>query len=154
MRQTLSQFPISKLTLYFRDAAIKNHKFGLIYQPVGDTTEKELFRHYQHSERMEKFLLMLGTKVDLSQHSGYFGGLHNFVKEIEENEEQDRVKGGSHSLYTEHDNKGVMFHVSTLLPTTIDGTDDQQIPVNFTFLFSKEYFLLIYYTITNIMRLK
>ena len=106
---------------------------------MGDTTEKELFRHYQHSERMEKFLLMLGTKVNLSTHSGYFGGLHNFVKEIEENDDQDRVKGGSHSLYTEHDNKGVMFHVSTLLPTTIDGTDDQQIEVNITFRCSHCY---------------
>lgn len=113
----------------FRDDGRKNHKFGLVYQAVGDTTEKDLFGHYKHSERMEKFMSMLGTKIELSKHTGYFGGLHNFAKEIEENNDQDSIKSGVYSLFTEHDNKGVMFHVSTLLPTRIDGADNQQIEV-------------------------
>ena len=97
---------------------------------VGDTTEKDLFKHYEHSERMEKFLLMLGTKINLSTHTGYFGGLRQLAKEIQDNQDSSSEKGGRYSLYTEHENKGVMFHVSTLLPTVIDGTDDQQIQVN------------------------
>ena len=116
----------------FRDAAIKNHKFGLIYQAVGDTSEKDLFKRYKHSDRMDKFMEMLGEKVDLAVHTEqkkYSGGLHHFRKEIEENGVEDRVESGKYSLYTEHNNKGVMFHVSTLLPTRIDGTDSHQIEV-------------------------
>ena len=52
----------------------------------------DLFKHYTHSERMEKFILMLGTKVDLSEHTGYFGGLHAFEQEIEENGDADKIK--------------------------------------------------------------
>ena len=78
---------------------------------------------------MEAFITMLGTKVELAKHEGYFGGLHNFAKEIQQNGEQDKIKSGVYSLYTEHDNKGVMFHVSTLLPTRVDGADSQQIEV-------------------------
>ena len=112
---------------------MKNHKFGLIYQAVGDTTEKELFQRFEHSERMDKFMAMLGTKIDLANHSGYFGGLHHFQKEIEENGDENRIKSGVYSLYTEHNKKGVMFHVSTLLPTRIDGSDKHQIEVTRTF---------------------
>ena len=98
---------------------------------MGDRTEKDLFKHYEHSESMENFVLMLGTKINLSTHTGYFGGLRQLGKEIEENQDNSRDKGGRYSLYTEHENKGVMFHVSTLLPTVVDGTDDQQIQVIF-----------------------
>ena len=112
---------------------MKNHKFGLIYQAVGDTTEKELFQRFEHSKRMDKFMEMLGTKIDLAKHSGYFGGLHHFQKEIEENGDEERIKSGVYSLYTEHNKKGVMFHVSTLLPTRIDGTDNHQIEVTSNF---------------------
>ena len=101
----------------------------MIYQAVGDTTQQDLFNRCEHSERMEAFITMLGTKVELATHEGYFGGLHNFAKEIQQNKEQDYIKSGVYSLYTEHDNKGVMFHVSTLLPTRVDGADSQQIEV-------------------------
>ena len=133
----------TQLPVYFRDIEMKNHKFGLIYQAVGDTTEKELFQRFEHSERMDKFMEMLGTKVDLAKHSGYSGGLHHFQKEIEENGDEDRIKSGVYSLYTEHNKKGVMFHVSTLLPTTIDGTDKHQIAVTRTFC--KMIFWLVHY---------
>ena len=75
-------------------------------------------------------MAMLGTRIDLAKHEGYFGGLHNFRKEIEDNGDEDSIKSGVYSLYTEHNEKGVMFHVSTLLPTRIDGTDNQQIEVS------------------------
>ena len=80
MYQVILLLPNFNWIFIFRDAAIKNHKFGLIYQAVGDTTEKELFKHYEHSERMEKFLLMLGTKTELS-------------KQITENERSNQHKG-------------------------------------------------------------
>ena len=101
----------------------------MIYQAVGDTTQQDLFNRCEHSEKMDAFISMLGTKVELATHEGYFGGLHNFAKEIQQNKEQDYIKSGVYSLYTEHDNKGVMFHVSTLLPTRVDGSDSQQIEV-------------------------
>ena len=125
--------------IFYRDAGCKNHKFGLVYQAVGNTTERELFNNSDHSGRMEAFMSMLGTKIDLSKHTGYFGGLHNFEQEIEENGDEKRIKGGKYSLYTEHGGKGVMFHVSTLLPTRMDGTDVQQIEVG-------HYYILCRYT--------
>ena len=115
---------ISNFTFY-RDASNKNHKYGLIYQAVGNTTQADLFNNSEHSERMEAFMSMLGSKIDLSKHTGYFGGLHP-----QEHDGQEKIKGGKYSLYTEHLGKGVMFHVSTLMPTIMDGSDTQQIQVH------------------------
>ena len=123
----------------YRDVACKNHKFGLIYQAVGQTTEKELFNNYEHSDDMEKFMEMLGTKVDMASHKKYSGGLGHFEvvsDELAESSQKnvERVKGGTHSLYTEHEGKGVMFHVSTLLHHTVDGWDEQQIQVRHRYI--------------------
>ena len=65
------------------------------------------------------------------------------AKEIQENPNNSSEKSSRYSLYTEHDNKGVMFHVSTLLPTVVDGTDDQQIEVNNFFLLNNYRFVYI-----------
>ena len=124
----------------------------MIYQAVGDTTQQDLFNRSEHSERMEAFITMLGTKVELAKHEGYFGGLHNFAKEIQQNGEQDKITSGVYSLYTDHDNKGVMFHVSTLLPTRVDGADSQQIEVRclLVYLIRSSYILIVdIYKISN-----
>ena len=94
----------------------KNLKFGLMYQKVGQTTEKELFDNHGHSEAMERFMAMLGTKVELSRHRGYSGNLGS-----------GNQLCGQWSLYTKHRDSEIMFHVSTLLPHS--NTDKHQIQV-------------------------
>ena len=63
---------------------------------------------------MERFLESVGSKVVLSEHTGYRGGLDTQFGQT-----------GQHSFYTEHLGKEVMFHVATLLP--FSETDSQQL---------------------------
>ena len=60
---------------YDEHVVVNNYKFGLIYQRYGQVTEESLFGNRSHSAAMDKFLDMLGQRIDLSQHNGYKGGL-------------------------------------------------------------------------------
>ena len=99
---------------YDEHVVVNNYKFGLIYQRFGQVTEEALFGNRQHSAAMDKFLDMLGQRIDLSQHRGYKGGL-------------DTVHGqtGQHSVYQVFHKREIMFHVSTLLP--FSESDKQQL---------------------------
>ena len=99
---------------YDEHVVVNNYKFGLIYQRFGQVTEEALFGNRQHSPAMDKFLDMLGQRIDLSQHRGYKGGL-------------DTVHGqtGQHSVYQVFHKREIMFHVSTLLP--FSESDKQQL---------------------------
>lgn len=48
----------------------KTHKFGVIYQQYGQTTEEELFGNVEHSEPLNEFLEMLGERVELKGFEG------------------------------------------------------------------------------------
>jgi len=80
----------------------------------GQTTEEELFSNQEHSASFDKFLGLLGRRVQLRGHTGFRGGL-------------DTVNGhtGDYSIYQTHKNNQIMFHVSTLLP--FSKTDPQQL---------------------------
>ena len=99
---------------YDEHVVVNNYKFGLIYQRFGQVTEEALFGNRQHSAAMDKFLDMLGQRIDLSQHRGYKGGL-------------DTLHGqtGQHSVYQVFHKREIMFHVSTLLP--FSESDKQQL---------------------------
>jgi len=99
---------------YDEHVVVNNYKFGLICQRYGQVTEESLFGNRSHSAAMDEFLDMLGQRIDLSQHSGYKGGL-------------DTVHGqtGSESVYQVFHKREVMFHVSTLLP--FSDSDQQQL---------------------------
>ena len=73
-----------------------------------------MFGNETHSLAMEKFLEMIGERIDLSCHTGYRGGLDTKYGHT-----------GEESVYTQYMGKEIMFHVSTLLPHS--GTDSQQL---------------------------
>lgn len=110
----LSPHASDLIVRYDEHVVVNNYKFGCIYQRGGQVTEEALFGNRTHSAAMEEFLGMLGNKIDLSQHTGYKGGL-------------DTVHGqtGRYSVYEVFHEREVMFHVSTLLPYS--ESDRQQL---------------------------
>ncbi|XP_048581035.1 rap1 GTPase-activating protein 1 isoform X2 [Nematostella vectensis] len=99
---------------YDEHSASRAFKFGIIYQKFGQISEEEYFCNKHHSPAMDEFLQMLGHRVRLQDFNGYNGGLD--VK---------YGQTGESSVHTEHNNKEVMFHVSTLLP--FSNGDTQQV---------------------------
>jgi RAP1 GTPase activating protein 1 len=93
---------------------VNSFKFGVIYQNVGQTSEEAMFGNRSHSPAMDKFLDMIGQRIALATHDGYRGGLDTQFGQT-----------GQYSVYTEHMDKEVMFHVATLLPFT--ECDPQQL---------------------------
>ena len=93
---------------------INKHKFGLLYQRFGQTTEEEILSNCFPSEDYNNFLSLLGNFVTLKDFDRFSGGLdtkHNLT--------------GTTSLFTMFQDREIMFHVSTMLP--YDETDLQQI---------------------------
>ena len=93
---------------------VTTFKFGVLYQGAGQDTEEQVFGNQAHSQDMETFLEMMGSRVDLVGHTGYKGGL-------------DTVHGytGDQSVYTMYRGNEIMYHVSTLLPYS--SSDQQQL---------------------------
>ena len=91
-----------------------NFKFGVLYQREGQSSEESIFANKTHSHVMDKFLDMIGSRVALSEHRGYRGGLDTKFGQT-----------GQNSVYTKHVGNEVMFHVATFLP--FSETDPQQL---------------------------
>merc|ERR1711892_574362 len=105
----------AELLLSFDEHVLVNSfKFGVLYQREGQESEEAIFGNQSHSPAFEKFLDMIGSRVALSGHSGYRGGL-----------DTEFGQTGQHSVYTKHMDKEIMYHVATLLPYT--ATDPQQL---------------------------
>lgn len=92
----------------------KTHKFGVIYQECGQTSEEEIFGNKAHPSAFDEFLDMLGDKVKLKGFTGYRGGL-----------DVNNDQTGEYSVYSEYKDRQIMFHVSTLLP--LDASDSQHV---------------------------
>jgi RAP1 GTPase activating protein 1 len=94
------------LLLKYDESHVSNqHKFGVIYQRENQVTEEDIFSNETHSNTMEEFLDLIGTRVKLKDFRGFRGGLD--VK-------SDQT--GTESVYEQFQNHELMFHVSTLLP--------------------------------------
>lgn len=87
-----------------------NFKFGVLYAKQGQTTDDEMFSNVKVSEDFERFLELLGDKIELKGWQKYRGGL-----DVKNN------MTGLQSLYTIYEGHEIMFHVSTLLPFTPDN---------------------------------
>lgn len=94
-----------------RHSISRQHKVGVLFGRPGQT-EDEMFQNTTGGPSFEKFLDVLGTRVQLKNWTGYRGGLD--VK-------SDTT--GTESLYATFADIQVMFHVSTMLPNQVD---DQQ----------------------------
>ncbi|KAL9988754.1 hypothetical protein ACROYT_G003237 [Oculina patagonica] len=87
-----------------------NFKFGILYAKQGQTTDDEVFSNVHVSEDFERFLELMGDKIELKGWQKYRGGL-----DVKNN------MTGLHSLYTIYEGHEIMFHVSTMLPFTPDN---------------------------------
>lgn len=90
------------------------YKFGIILCAPGQTTDDEYFQNNSGSANYEKFLTLLGDRVELKGFKGFLAGL-----------DSNDGRTGTHSIYTKWRDFEVMFHVSTLLP--YNAKDSQQI---------------------------
>ncbi|KAF7728783.1 Signal-induced proliferation-associated 1-like protein 2 [Apophysomyces ossiformis] len=90
------------------------YKFGVLYVKEGQTKEEEWFSNQHDSEKFDRFLNIIGTKVELQGYSGWAAGLD--------------TKSGDSGEYTytgEWNENTLAFHVSTLIPSR--SGDKQQI---------------------------
>jgi len=93
----------------------KNHKFAVFFQQSGQTNEDEILANKTGSKKFAEFMRHLGKRVKLSDHKGFTGGLNSSGSD------------GEYSLYTQFNQREVMFHVSTMLPTSSDPDNKQQV---------------------------
>ncbi|KAG0169913.1 hypothetical protein DFQ28_000907 [Apophysomyces sp. BC1034] len=90
------------------------YKFGVLYVKEGQTKEEEWFSNQHDSEKFDRFLNVIGQKVELQGYSGWAAGLD--------------TKSGDSGEYTyigEWNENTLAFHVSTLIPSR--SGDKQQI---------------------------
>ena len=90
-------------------AVINHYKFGVLYISSYQKDENEMFSNIESCPAFEKFMKLMGDKVELNGFDKYRGGLD--------------VKNGStgqYSYYTKYWEYEIMFHVSTLLPNQPD----------------------------------
>uniref|UniRef100_A0A671LIF6 Signal-induced proliferation-associated 1-like protein 2 n=1 Tax=Sinocyclocheilus anshuiensis TaxID=1608454 RepID=A0A671LIF6_9TELE len=83
------------------------HKVGVLYCKVGQSTEEEMYNNENAGPALDEFLDLLGQRVRLKGFTKYRAQLDNKTDST-----------GSHSLYTTYKDYELMFHVSTLLPYT------------------------------------
>jgi hypothetical protein len=88
------------------------HKIGVIYVGQGQELQHEILENSSGSPEYNRFLQALGWVVDVSQHTGFLGGL-------------DPDSTGRYTPYFADHKSEVVFHVPTMMPTK-EG-DKQQI---------------------------
>lgn len=102
---------VNDLLSFERHQVVVKYKIGILLCKEGQTTEEEMFSNEYGSEYFDKFLELLGDKVELKGFTGYKGGL-----------DTERDTTGTHSVYTCWRNTyEIMFHVSTMLPFSTDN---------------------------------
>lgn len=79
--------------------------FGIIYQKFGQVNEREIFGNTENSKEFDEFLDFIGKRVTLKNFHGFRGML-----------DTNNDDTGKESVYEQHDDSEIMFHVSTLLP--------------------------------------
>ncbi|KAL7715504.1 Rap/Ran GTPase-activating protein [Entamoeba marina] len=90
---------------YEQMSVITHYKFGVLYVKEHQTDENEMFGNTDNCPAFDKFMNLMGQKVELLGFDKYRGGLD--------------VRNGStgeHSYFTNHHCFEIMYHVSTMLP--------------------------------------
>nr|KAJ3419585.1 Signal-induced proliferation-associated 1-like protein 1 [Polyrhizophydium stewartii] len=90
------------------------YKIGVILVQPGQTTDNEYLGNAGGSEGYERFLGILGDRVELKGFKGFAGGL-----------DTSNGRTGTHSIYTCWRKFEIMFHVATMLPLL--SADEQHI---------------------------
>ncbi|KAL5962072.1 GTPase-activating Rap/Ran-GAP domain-like protein 3 [Taenia solium] len=97
------------LTLEEQEGSV-NFKFGVLYCKEGQKSDEEMYSNENGSPQYQAFLRLLGDRIALKNWDRFKGGL-------------DAKSGttGTESIYTIYEGHEIMFHVSTLLPITMDN---------------------------------
>ncbi|KAG6926309.1 signal induced proliferation associated 1 like 3 [Chelydra serpentina] len=88
----------------------RKHKVGILYCKAGQSSEEEMYNNEAAGPAFEEFLSLVGEKVCLKAFSKYAAQLDTKTDST-----------GTHSLYTTYQDYEIMFHVSTLLPYTLNN---------------------------------
>uniref|UniRef100_A0A8C8VFI7 Signal induced proliferation associated 1 like 3 n=1 Tax=Pelusios castaneus TaxID=367368 RepID=A0A8C8VFI7_9SAUR len=88
----------------------RKHKVGILYCKAGQSSEEEMYNNEEAGPAFEEFLSFIGEKVCLKAFSKYAAQLDTKTDST-----------GTHSLYTTYQDYEIMFHVSTMLPYTLNN---------------------------------
>jgi signal-induced proliferation-associated 1 like protein 1 len=87
---------------------LSNHyKVGILYCKAGQSTEEEMYNNEEGGQAFDDFLNLIGQRVRLRGFEKYKAGLDNKMDST-----------GLYSLYSQYQDRELMFHVSSLLPFT------------------------------------
>ncbi|KAI7867533.1 hypothetical protein BDF14DRAFT_664109 [Spinellus fusiger] len=92
----------------------KRYKFGVLYVKEGQTKEEDWFSNQHDSEKFDRFLHIIGQRIELQGYMGWAAGL-------------DTKSGdsGEHTFTDAWNDNVLAYHVSTLIPSK--PGDKQQI---------------------------
>ncbi|CAM5129187.1 unnamed protein product [Natator depressus] len=88
----------------------RKHKVGILYCKARQSSEEEMYNNEEAGPAFEEFLSLIGEKVCLKAFSKYAAQLDTKTDST-----------GTHSLYTTYQDYEIMFHVSTMLPYTLNN---------------------------------
>ncbi|TFJ97112.1 tumor necrosis factor receptor superfamily member 19L [Platysternon megacephalum] len=88
----------------------RKHKVGILYCKAGQSSEEEMYNNEEAGPAFEEFLSLIGETVCLKAFSKYAAQLDTKTDST-----------GTHSLYTTYQDYEIMFHVSTMLPYTLNN---------------------------------
>ncbi|XP_039366149.1 signal-induced proliferation-associated 1-like protein 3 isoform X3 [Mauremys reevesii] len=88
----------------------RKHKVGILYCKAGQSSEEEMYNNEEAGPAFDEFLSLVGEKVCLKNFGKYAAQLDTKTDST-----------GTHSLYTTYQDYEIMFHVSTMLPYTLNN---------------------------------
>ncbi|XP_043390523.1 signal-induced proliferation-associated 1-like protein 3 isoform X4 [Chelonia mydas] len=88
----------------------RKHKVGILYCKARQSSEEEMYNNEEAGPAFEEFLSLIGERVCLKAFSKYAAQLDTKTDST-----------GTHSLYTTYQDYEIMFHVSTMLPYTLNN---------------------------------
>ncbi|KAM7540608.1 hypothetical protein Aperf_G00000023525 [Anoplocephala perfoliata] len=97
------------LTLEEQEGSV-NFKFGILYCKDGQVSDEEMYNNEHGSPQYQAFLRLLGDRITLKNWDRFKGGLDAKTETT-----------GTESIYTIYEGHEIMFHVSTLLPISMDN---------------------------------
>lgn len=86
------------------------YKVGILYCRAGQHTEEDMYNNEEAGPAFTEFLQTIGKTVCLKGFDHYKAGLDNKTDST-----------GTHSLYATYQDCEIMFHVSTMLPFTLNN---------------------------------
>ncbi|KAH8549890.1 hypothetical protein BGW37DRAFT_101600 [Umbelopsis sp. PMI_123] len=107
--KTIQSFGVEQNIIRLDELGVHNrYKFGLLMVKDGQTKEEEWFANSETPESLDRFLNIVGDRVELQGYDGWSAGL-------------DTRSGdsGTHTYVSKWKDSVLAFHVSTLIPSRL-----------------------------------